>query len=174
MVDNQKNKYFIVICMSAQCSHCVAFKKNHLDNLKTEIAKTPHLQLIIIDLPTMQSKLPSKYHDSLRKYISWFPTIALFPEDTWSSSMVSGTPLTGGAIFNGAIDGNGNVSYVPGGRPMNVDSILEWVESEISSGNVQSMKARFVFNQQMQNNQVQTEILIPTSICSRNYFKPRK
>jgi len=173
MADNQKNKYVIVLCMSAQCSHCVAFKKNHLDNFKAEVAKRSNLQLVIIDLPTMQSKLPSKYHDSLRKYIGWFPTIALFPEDTWSSSMVTGVPLTGGAVFNGSLDSNGNVTYVPGGRPMNVDSILEWVESEINSGNVQSMKARFAFNQ-LQNHQIQNEILIPTSICSRNYFKTRK
>ena len=152
-----KHKYVLVAVLSQQCGHCVNFKNNHASNLQELLNKRSDIKLLMIDTPTLSSGIPAKYPKSLKNYVSWYPSFILFPNDSWSKSLVSEIPLTNGAVFNGKIDKNGKLEYESSGKQLNAESIVEWCDSKIKSGSVLPLKAKYEFNQS------QTEYLVPTT-----------
>jgi hypothetical protein len=151
------HKYILVAVLSQQCGHCVNFKANHGDALQELINKRSDLKLVMIDTPTLSSGIPSKYPKSLKNYVSWYPSFVLFPKDNWSKSIVSDIPLSGGAVFNGKIDKNGKLEYESSGKQLNPESIIQWIDSQIKSGKVLPLKAKYEFNNS------QNEYLVPTT-----------
>lgn len=123
-----------VLSTAKTCPACQRFKENTWSELKTELEKTGKVQVVTVELETTNSK-PSttKYHPDLKRFIGWFPTMALFPADKWNNHK---TALIG-IVKNGKLvrptETTPERVEIVGKINLSKDDILKWVDYTLSN-----------------------------------------
>lgn len=119
-----------VMIFSKDCGHCVKFKKDYLDRLYSKI-KDLNVDIIQIDL-TSRDKYPSssgkyKLPSSLWKYVKYFPTFMLIPDDTFNDPDKKPENIL---IFGSIVSKSGKVNSIGSDR-FDDSSIASWVETNL-------------------------------------------
>lgn len=117
------NRARLLIVTAKECGACVRFKADVLDDLLKKLEKVNcvvrHADLNSFSSADLINAVPD-YPATVQKYVGWFPTLLLFPPNSWEPE-----------IFNGKISGgkpqmNREIPYT------SVD-ISSWVEKTIAS-----------------------------------------
>jgi hypothetical protein len=129
-MSNNKNKPVLLLVTAGNCHFCTTFKDNIWIGLKKSLEKKGNVQIIQIELQTIDSILSKiEYHRDLYKFVQWYPTIILFPSVLWynTNSRLDGSVMNG-KVVNGliTIDESPKVKFTE-------SSILDWVNNTISS-----------------------------------------
>jgi hypothetical protein len=122
------SKPIFLLVTAGNCHFCTKFKNNVWINLKNTLEQEGNVQIVEIELPTTKSSISkTEYHRELYKYVSWYPTIILFPSILWNNF----NSKLEGRVMNGKID-NGIVSFdIDAKIQFNEMCILDWVDSNL-------------------------------------------
>jgi thiol-disulfide isomerase/thioredoxin len=139
-----------VLLTAKTCPACIRFKDNVWDDLKQELEKDGRVQIVTIDVPTVQSRPdPEKYHKDLYRFIGWWPTMSLYPANRWynrNSDLI-------GIVKNGklvpptkGLDKNGKEITIPehvdpvgdlsSPAALSKEDILKWVDYTITKDKI--------------------------------------
>jgi thiol-disulfide isomerase/thioredoxin len=142
MSNKPDSRPVFVLLTAKTCPACHAFKKRTWNSLKQELEKGGKVQIVIIEVPTTQSKPdPSKYHKDLKRFIGWFPTMSLYPADKWydPNSELIGIVKNGKIVPPGVYDGitytDDHVERV-GNINLSQDDILKWVDYTLANDRI--------------------------------------
>lgn len=119
----------VVIYISAKtCPACVNFA-SQWPSVKDAIEKLG-AETVEVSLPNTMSELDTtKYPSNLKRYIAWYPSLAIVNGYNWNQAMKQpgANYSLDGKVFNGNFDIKGNL-----GRavqfPLTVDGVTKWLE----------------------------------------------
>jgi len=163
---NASDKPVFVLTTSKLCGGCIKFKNNTWPSLKEELIKQGRVQIVEIDLPTLNMNINKahldKHHKDMSRFIGWFPTMSLFK----ASDFYNQDNELFGVIKNGQITGNENserVIQVGNANDLSKKSILDWVNVALNNDPL------FARGQSNDLKLVEGKYKVPTS---GHYFKP--
>lgn len=72
-----------VIKTARDCGHCAKFKAQSLEGVKSAMTAGGY-RVVHIDLPTMNSPMPSGSPPALKEITTWFPSFIFVSESSWN------------------------------------------------------------------------------------------
>ena len=111
----------LLMILSSTCPHCVSFKANELDKLKSGLGSAD-----LIEANVVGGSWPANVPKEVKDRIYGYPCAMLIDRKRWDENIKGRpTPLEP-SVFNGTSEGK--PQYVPT-YPMNAESIIRWANS---------------------------------------------
>ncbi len=139
-------KPVLLLVMSDTCGACQKFKVTALPSIEKEIKKQGNVELLKLEFPIMQistDDVDSKfeYHPELNKFVTWFPTFILVPDNLWfdKGSKLSCLVKDKEGVDKSMEDRRKGIVPQPGDKrypDYSKDSILDWIKTSLSSDSI--------------------------------------
>lgn len=87
------------------------------------------LELLLVEVADMQSKLDATFHEKLRRLIQWFPMFVLIPASVWKNVVLvpESTEQFTCEVFNADyLDGSPKMHFAKPHQP-STDNLLAWI-----------------------------------------------
>ena len=174
---SKNNKHILVLVTSKSCHYCKKFKPGIWKSLQNKFEKYPNLKVVEIELETNNSQ-PSQieYHPDLNKFIGWFPTLMLFPQNLWKNykTTLQGKVFNGEFVFDKKLNKD-VIAYVSRNENFTELSILTWYNTIIkkdplfnNNNNNNNNNNKYSLIKNISSNQINTFPLIKKSESNKN------
>lgn len=133
MSSRSNSPYVIVVIKAGNCSHCQKLSLKWPEIKMQLMQDNLNVRVVQVDLPRMQSPIPSGYPTDLKRFISWFPMVLMVPGADWDQAMHStgSYKFSNVEVFNGKYVG-GKLQYDGQYNLMDPESFSRWVKSVLS------------------------------------------
>jgi|SRR5581483_4788826 len=128
------SKPLLILTNCLQCPHCIRYKADHWDRIKTVIEQSKLVDIRELTTPRL-GEVPQidtrHFPNDIVRYINRYPTFLLFPRNNWNAALQNPNIQLTGAIFNQTMI-NG-VPETTGNLPPDEINLLAWIRNELKN-----------------------------------------
>ena len=160
-----------VLVTAKGCGACRNFRRMSWNSLHEILTRLGTLNIKDFETPSLLhspsvDSTGTKAPDDLKRWIKWFPTIALFTGKSWTLASQNPSSQLEGEVFGGEMI-NGNLESRNGPFPDTLN-VPVWIENVLRTSKFNSMEPSPILsllslNQQSPHTQVSSPITAPSS-----------